>query len=152
MVSFITSKTVFHQDVGTLVFGINVFYFDFGAQIDSVKQQIVLIPVGTGHKSHRRSSVLHNHLDYCFIAFKNTMQGTDARKFRVCSDVINICQSKVFQRVGVFLRSCFGAFFRSFIATQVFPVLWVDSRKKAIPHNKIPEIKSGYTIRAKTCI
>ena len=37
MVSFFTSETAFRQDVGELVFGINILALDFVVQVDSVK-------------------------------------------------------------------------------------------------------------------
>ena len=37
MIPFITSETAFRQDVGKLVFGINVLDLDCGVPLDSVK-------------------------------------------------------------------------------------------------------------------
>ena len=47
MVPFFTSETAFRQNVGDLVFGINVFVLDFWVQLDSVKQPIKCNSVGS---------------------------------------------------------------------------------------------------------
>ena len=57
-----------------LVLGVNIFNLDLWVQVDSAKLQIKRDSVGTGHMSHCRSSAFYNHLDYCFVVFKNSKQ------------------------------------------------------------------------------
>ena len=62
MIPLITGEIAFRQNVCELVLGINIFDLDFGTQFDSV---------GSGHVSHRRTSVFYNHFDYCLNVFEN---------------------------------------------------------------------------------
>ena len=57
MVPFFTSETAFHQNVGDLVLGINVFDLDSGGQLDFVNLPIERKSVER-HVSHRRTSAL----------------------------------------------------------------------------------------------
>ena len=59
------------QYVCELVFGVNVFDLDLGIQIDTIEQPIKSNSVGSGHVSHRRASSLYDHLDHCFVVFKD---------------------------------------------------------------------------------
>ena len=52
-------------------FGVNEFDLDFGVQIDSVEQPIKSNSVGSGNMSHREISALNDHVDLCFVDFKN---------------------------------------------------------------------------------
>ena len=53
------------------VFGVNIFDLDLGVQIDSVKQPIKSNSVGSGNMSHCRASSLYDHIDHCFVVFKD---------------------------------------------------------------------------------
>ena len=101
-------KSVLCQDVGKLVLGVNIFDLDFGVQVDSVKQPMKLDTVGTGHMSHCRTSAFENHLDYCFVVFKNERQGAEVRRFGVCGNVVHIESINIIS-VEVCLRSGVGA-------------------------------------------
>ena len=63
IVPFITCEISMCQCVCELVLGVNVFDFDLGVQIDSIKQPIKSNSVGSGNMSHCRTSSLYDHLD-----------------------------------------------------------------------------------------
>ena len=71
------------QYVCELVFGVNVFDLDFGVQIDSIKQPIKSNSVGSGNMSHCRASSLYDHLDHCFVVFKEIQQSFLTRRMHV---------------------------------------------------------------------
>ena len=54
-----------------MVLGVKVFDLDLGVQIDSNKQPIKSNFVGSGNMSHCRNSPLDDHLDHCFVVFKD---------------------------------------------------------------------------------
>ena len=62
------------QYVRELVCGVNVFDLDLGVQIDSIEQPIKSNSVGSGNMSHCRASSLYDHLDHCFVVFKDIQQ------------------------------------------------------------------------------
>ena len=74
MIPFITCENSLCQHVCELVLGVNVFDLDLGVQIDSVELPIKSISVGPGNMSHCRASSLYDHLDHCFVVFKNIQQ------------------------------------------------------------------------------
>ena len=67
MIPFITSETAFRQHVCKLVFGIDIFDWDLGLQIDSVKEPIKSNSVGSRHMSHSRTSSFNYHFDHGFV-------------------------------------------------------------------------------------
>ena len=68
MIPFITCEiSLCHCE---LVFGVNVFDWDFMVQIDSIEQPIKSNSASSGNMSHCRASSLYNHLDHCFVVFK----------------------------------------------------------------------------------
>ena len=83
MVPFITCEISICQYVCELVLGINVFDLDLGVQIDSIKQQIKSNSVGSGNVSHCSASSLFNHLDHCFVVFKDVQQSLLMRRIHV---------------------------------------------------------------------
>ena len=91
MIPFITCEVSLCQYVCELVFGVNVFDLDLGVQIDSSKQQTKSSSVGSGNMSHCLASSLFDHLDHCFVVFKE-IQDTDEKNSRLkkqnphCSD------------------------------------------------------------------
>ena len=74
MIPFITCEISLCQYVCGLVLGVNVFDLDFWVQNDSIKQPIKSNSVGPGNMSHCGASSLYDHLDYCFIVFKDVQQ------------------------------------------------------------------------------
>ena len=66
-----------------LVLGVNVFDLDLGVQIDSIEQPIKSNSVGSGNMSHCRASSLYDHLDHCFVVFKDVQQSFLARRIDV---------------------------------------------------------------------
>ena len=66
-----------------MVFGVNVFDLDLGVQIDSIKQPIKSNSVGSGNMSHCRASSLCDHLDHCFVVFKDIQRSSLARRIHV---------------------------------------------------------------------
>ena len=91
VVPFITGEITFGQDVCELVFGVNIFDLDFlGTKLILSNIQSSADSVGSGHVSHRRTSVFNDHLDHCFIVFKNVRHGFEVRRFCVCGNVIHM--------------------------------------------------------------
>ena len=74
MIPFITCEISLCQYVCELVLGVNVFDLDLGVQIDSFKQPIKSNSVGPGNMSHCRASSLYDHLNHCFVVFKDLQQ------------------------------------------------------------------------------
>ena len=83
MIPFITCEISLCQYVSELVFGVNVFDLDFGVQIDSIKQPIKGNSVGSGNMSHCRTSSFYDHLDHCFVVFKDVQQSFLTRRLHV---------------------------------------------------------------------
>ena len=82
-IPFITCEISLCYYVCELVFGVNVFDFDFGVQIDSIEQPIKSNSVGSGNMSHCRASSLYDHLDHYFIVFKHIQQNFLTRRIDV---------------------------------------------------------------------
>ena len=74
MVPLITCEISLCQYVCELILGVNVFDLDPGVEIDSVKQPIKSNTAGSGNMSHCRVSSLYDHLDHCFVVFKDIQQ------------------------------------------------------------------------------
>ena len=70
MVPFITCEISLCQYVCELVFGVDALDLDFGVQIDPIKRPIKSNSVGSGNMSHCKASSLYDHLDHCFVVFK----------------------------------------------------------------------------------
>ena len=102
MVPFITCETAFRQNVAELVFGINVFDLAFAIQVHSVQSPIERNSVGSGHVSHRRTSAFNNHLDYCFIFFKNIHKAPKRGSF-----AFDVTWSTFLRPTSVDLLDCF---------------------------------------------
>ena len=90
MIPFITCEISLGQYVCELVLGVHVYDLDLGVQIDSVKQPIKSNSVGSGNMSHCRASFLYDHLDHCFIVFKDIQQSFHTRRIHVRGNKINI--------------------------------------------------------------
>ena len=71
MIPLIACEIPFGQDVCELVFGVNVFDLDLRFQVHSVEQLIKSNSVGSGNMSHCQASSLYDHLDHCFVVFKD---------------------------------------------------------------------------------
>ena len=56
---------------------------DLGVRIDSIKQPIKSNSVGSGIMSQCRASSLYDHLDHCFVVFKDIQQSFLTRRIRV---------------------------------------------------------------------
>ena len=78
------------QYVCELVLGVNAFDLDLRVQIDSVKQPNKNNSVGPGNMSHCRASSLCDHLDHCFVVFKDFQQSFLTRRIHVWGNKINI--------------------------------------------------------------
>ena len=48
-------------------------------------------------------SLFYNHIDYCFVVFKNVKRSARVRKFSVCSEMFDIRQPGTFQQIGIFV-------------------------------------------------
>ena len=83
MVPLITCEISLSQYVCELFFGVNVFDLNLGIQIDSIKQPIKSNTVGSGNMSHCRASSLCDHLDHCFVVFKDIQHSFLTRRIRV---------------------------------------------------------------------
>ena len=90
MIPFITCEIFLCRYVCELFFGVNVFDLDFGTQIDPVKQPNKCDSVGSGNMSHCRASSLYDHLDHCFVVFKDIQQSFLTRILHVRGNKINI--------------------------------------------------------------
>ena len=83
MIPFITGEISLCQYVCELVLGVNVFDLDLRVQFDSTKQPMKSNSVGSGNMSHCRASSLHDHLDHCFVVFKDMQQSFLTRRMHV---------------------------------------------------------------------
>ena len=83
MVPLITCEMSLCQYVCELYFGVNELDLDLGVQIDSIKQSIKSNSVGSGNMSHCRTSHLYDHLDHCFVVFKDIQHSFLTRRVRV---------------------------------------------------------------------
>ena len=83
MIPFITCDISLRQYFCELVHGVSVFDMDLGVQIDSIKQPIKIKSVGSGNMSHCKASSLYDHLDHCFVVFKDIQQSFLTRRMHV---------------------------------------------------------------------
>ena len=83
MIPFITCEISLCQYVCELVLGVNVFDLDLGVQIDSIEQPIKSNSVGSGNMCHCRTSSLYDHLDHCFVVFKDVQQSFPTGRIHV---------------------------------------------------------------------
>ena len=83
MFPFITCEISPCQYVCELVLGVNVLDLDLGVQLDFIKQPIKSNSVGPGNMSHCKASSLYDHLDHCFVFFKDIQQSFLTRKIHV---------------------------------------------------------------------
>ena len=74
----------------TLSVCLRLLDLDLGVQIDSIKQPIKSNSVGSGNMSHCRASLLYDHLDHCFVVFKDIQQSFLTRRIHVWGNKINI--------------------------------------------------------------
>ena len=77
MIPFITCEISLGQYVCELVFGVNVF------DLDQIKKPIKSNSVGSGNMYHCRASSHYDHLDHCFVVFKDVQKSFLTRKIRV---------------------------------------------------------------------
>ena len=80
MIPFITCGVSLCQYVCELVLGVKVLDLDLGVQIDSIKQPIKSNSVDSGNTSHCRASSVYDHLDHCFVVFKDLQQSFLTRR------------------------------------------------------------------------
>ena len=83
IVTLITCESSSCHYVCQLVFGVNVSDLNLGIQVNSVESLIKSNSVGSGHVSHCWTSAFDNHLNHCFIIFKNVKHGARTRRFHV---------------------------------------------------------------------
>ena len=83
MIPSITCEISSCQYVCELVFGADVFDLDFVVQIYSIEQPIKSNSVGSGNMSHCRACSLYDHLDHCFVVFKDIQQSFLVRRIDV---------------------------------------------------------------------
>ena len=93
MIPFITCEFSLNQYVCEWVLGVNVFDLDLGVQFDSVKQPIKSNSVGPGNMSNGKASSLYDHLDHCFVVFKEKQQSFLMRKLDVSGNTFNIIRN-----------------------------------------------------------
>ena len=79
----ITCEIALCQYFCELVFAVNIFDLGFGVQVDFVKQPIKRNSLCSGHVSQSRTSNFDDHLDHCFIIFKNLKYRIKLRRFHV---------------------------------------------------------------------
>ena len=75
-----------------MVFGVDVFDFDFGVQINSIEQPIKSNSLGSGDMSHCRTSAFNNHLDHCFVVLNHIQQTFLMRRLDVWVNTVNSIQ------------------------------------------------------------
>ena len=68
---FFTRKTSFNQQVCNLVFWRQHVHVDLWVQVESVKQPILRVSVGSGYVSHHGTSSFDEHLDHSLVVCKN---------------------------------------------------------------------------------
>ena len=95
IVPLITCETALRQYVSELVFGVNIFDLDCGVQVDPVKQPVKRNSVGSRYVSHCWTRALDDHLDHCFIIFKNVEPRTRLRRLHVSENIIEVASFKI---------------------------------------------------------
>ena len=91
-------KLLFGQHVCELVFGVNICDLDFWVRVDSVKQPIKRNSVGSGHVFHCWTSSFDDHLDHCFVIFKNAQLRLALR--RMCVECVRNPHLTIAQSLG----------------------------------------------------
>ena len=92
MIPLISRETSFGQNVSELVFGVNIFDWDLGFHVDSVKQPIMRNSVGSRHLSHCGTSSFDHPFDHSFIVFKNVQLRLSMRRMCVGGYVFHFTQ------------------------------------------------------------
>ena len=90
MIPFITCEISLCQYVCDLVLVVNVFWFgSWGPNwfYQTTNQEQLC---GSGNMSHCRASFLFDHLDHCFVVFKDVQQSFLTRRIHVRGSKINI--------------------------------------------------------------
>ena len=83
MIPLITCEISFGLNVSELVIGVDVLDLDFGVQVNSIEQPIKRNSVGPGNVSPCGTSTFNDHLDHCFIVFKQIQQSFLMRRVDV---------------------------------------------------------------------
>ena len=150
-------KRCFHssrQYVCELVLGVNVFDLGLGVQIDSIKQPIKSNSVGPGNMSHCRASSLYDHLDHCFVVFKDIQQSILTRRMHVWKIKSTFSGSLIFPWILFRVGDLCGCL-RSWLFWYVLP--WrtasIRSHKSSagIPSNKNPASKEMISDSVELC-
>ena len=63
-----------------------------GSKLIPIKQPIKSNSVGSGNKSHCRASSLYDHLEHCFVVFKDIQHSFLTKRIHVSGNKINIVQ------------------------------------------------------------
>ena len=72
MIPLITCKVNFREHICEFVLGVNMFDLEFGmSKLTLSNNQSKATLVGSGHVSHRKTSLLYDHFNHSFIIFKN---------------------------------------------------------------------------------
>ena len=124
-------------------FGVNVFDLDLGVQIDSIKQPVKSNSVGPGNMSHGRASSLYDHLDHCFVVFKDIQQSFLTRRMDVRGKKINIVQ--IISHSMRFLSRW------RFVRVSPFLIILIRVSVKNCDE-QIASIKCGYTVQPQSCV
>ena len=91
MIPFITCEISLCQYVCELVLGVNVLDFEV------IKSN----SVGSGNVSHCRASSLYDHLDHCFVVFKNIQLSLLTRRIHVPHGCQAVLRPSLFDVVHV---------------------------------------------------
>ena len=109
----------------------------FGIQVHSFKLPIELDSV-SGHVSHRRTSAVNNHLDYCFIIFKKFARHRSEKSFAFDVTSSTFLRPTSVDLLDCSFRSYVGMIFRWCIAMKVAAVFWADVKNNAIRQQPNP--------------
>ena len=80
MIPFVTCEISFGYDVSKLFFDVDVLDLDLGVQTDSIEQPIKCNSVSPGNMSHCGPPSCNDHLDHCFVVFKDAQHSFLMRK------------------------------------------------------------------------
>ena len=151
VVPFITCEVSFGQNVCELVFGVDVFDLDLGVQVISVEKPVKSNSVAPWNMSECQTSAFDDHLDYCFVFFKDVQHSSFMTRIRVWGDKIDIGQFKmslrnwsVSLRIELFLE-CFTRQRVSSSLVCLSLLIWVWMHHI---NNQIPKIKRGNTVHS----
>ena len=106
-------------------FGVHIFDLDLWFWIDSVEKPMKSNFVGSGHLSHCWTSSFYDHLDDCFVVFKNLPLRLAFRRMCVCGYEVHI-----WQLINIKVALFSWCFYLGFIARVVScpaPVSWNKS-------------------------